>query len=521
MKGQGSLEYLIIVAAVLAIGAVVVLFLTGAFGSTQNSAKFNECKNAAAQCKSSHLLSPADPCYICDTSCTDAASKDLITGAVIAPNTPRANLDHATAVYLCSQGSADKIFPGGGGGGTGGATDTTKPIITADSISPNPSTVGQNIIQTISATDNVGLKTIEFVINGASQYTCTITGTTASCTSGSSCTVTNNGAAATCTADSGATKTASTFTYSAKVTDTSNNVQTDTGGTGTINAASSTCTNGATQSCTLSGGGSGTQTCTAGAWGTCTASSSSFAVSVTATKRSGSNPTIYDIVATVTPGGKSISSINVYYDGTLKNTCNTGTTCSYAPIFANSDVGTSHTYNADATATDNTVVKDPASGTKSFTVAAVSSSSCTNGAIRTCTTSTVASGAQKCTSNAWSTCSTNPVITTTATIVSGEFQHSVNILAPNGLKTVTWTASPFGSAYYFYCSVTSGTFSCRQVTQITGATSDCQSSTGNPTSLTCTVKKATTVSSGTAVTYSATADYLQTTPVTDSGSFTA
>ena len=33
-KGQGSLEYLIIIVAVLAIAAIVVLFLTGVFGNT-------------------------------------------------------------------------------------------------------------------------------------------------------------------------------------------------------------------------------------------------------------------------------------------------------------------------------------------------------------------------------------------------------------------------------------------------------------------------------------------------------
>ena len=50
MKGQGALEYLIIVAAVLAIAAIVVMFLTGAFRGTQPSAVLSACRNAASQC---------------------------------------------------------------------------------------------------------------------------------------------------------------------------------------------------------------------------------------------------------------------------------------------------------------------------------------------------------------------------------------------------------------------------------------------------------------------------------------
>ncbi len=69
-KGQGSLEYLIIVAAVLAIAAIVVLFLTGAFQSQQTSASIAACKTAAGSCANDLATSAGQAkCGSCDTSC--------------------------------------------------------------------------------------------------------------------------------------------------------------------------------------------------------------------------------------------------------------------------------------------------------------------------------------------------------------------------------------------------------------------------------------------------------------------
>lgn len=49
-KAQGSLEYLIIIAAVLAIVAIIVLFITGSFGASKSSADISKCKAAASRC---------------------------------------------------------------------------------------------------------------------------------------------------------------------------------------------------------------------------------------------------------------------------------------------------------------------------------------------------------------------------------------------------------------------------------------------------------------------------------------
>jgi len=96
-KTQGSLEYLIIIAAVLAISAVVVYFMVGATNNSISSTNFAECKKAAGQCKSSHLLSPNDPCIDCETACT-VNGVDILNGT------------NASAVDLCKQGKPNEIY---------------------------------------------------------------------------------------------------------------------------------------------------------------------------------------------------------------------------------------------------------------------------------------------------------------------------------------------------------------------------------------------------------------------------
>ena len=68
--GQGALEYLIIVAAVLAIAAIVVLFLTGAFQSTNQD--ITACKLAASTCATELATSNNQAeCTYCADDCDD------------------------------------------------------------------------------------------------------------------------------------------------------------------------------------------------------------------------------------------------------------------------------------------------------------------------------------------------------------------------------------------------------------------------------------------------------------------
>ena len=73
-KAQGSLEYLIIIAAVLAISAIVVLFVTGAFGGASSSKDISLCKATASNCGNRLAGSPGSTCSECETSCASGSS---------------------------------------------------------------------------------------------------------------------------------------------------------------------------------------------------------------------------------------------------------------------------------------------------------------------------------------------------------------------------------------------------------------------------------------------------------------
>ncbi len=96
-KAQGSLEYLVIIAAVLAISAVVVYFMAGATKSQVSSTNFAKCKKAASACANSHLLSPNDPCINCEKACV-INGIDILNGTGV------------SAVDLCKQGKSDEIY---------------------------------------------------------------------------------------------------------------------------------------------------------------------------------------------------------------------------------------------------------------------------------------------------------------------------------------------------------------------------------------------------------------------------
>jgi len=79
MKAQGALEYLIIIAAVLGISAVVVLFVTGVFTGSIGGADISKCRVAAANCQRDLTLGLGTSCTQCDAACVDASGKDLIS----------------------------------------------------------------------------------------------------------------------------------------------------------------------------------------------------------------------------------------------------------------------------------------------------------------------------------------------------------------------------------------------------------------------------------------------------------
>ena len=98
-EGQGALEYLIIIAAVLAIAAIVVLFITGAFKGQSDAAKVAACKGAASRCSVDLATSAAAACSYCVDDCTDigivAAASECST--------------YSDTVAACKAGAADCI----------------------------------------------------------------------------------------------------------------------------------------------------------------------------------------------------------------------------------------------------------------------------------------------------------------------------------------------------------------------------------------------------------------------------
>ncbi len=79
MKGQGALEYLIIIAAVLGISAVVVLFVGGAFIGSSGGADLSKCRLAAANCQKDMATGLSITCPHCETACVDSSGKDLLS----------------------------------------------------------------------------------------------------------------------------------------------------------------------------------------------------------------------------------------------------------------------------------------------------------------------------------------------------------------------------------------------------------------------------------------------------------
>lgn len=79
-KGQGALEYLIILAAVIAVAAVVVIFITGAFGGQREEASLARCRKTAAECESQLMIAPDATCEGCVDAC-QIEGEDIVFNA--------------------------------------------------------------------------------------------------------------------------------------------------------------------------------------------------------------------------------------------------------------------------------------------------------------------------------------------------------------------------------------------------------------------------------------------------------
>lgn len=97
MRGQGALEYLIIIAIVLSVSSIVVLYSTGIIGTQKTSVSLSSCKQASIDCKLSKMSAPTDPCDQCDSACIDSTTGEEI---------------FAHATDCCKTGETDLIYEG-------------------------------------------------------------------------------------------------------------------------------------------------------------------------------------------------------------------------------------------------------------------------------------------------------------------------------------------------------------------------------------------------------------------------
>lgn len=82
MKAQGSLEYLLLVGAVLIIAGVAIVILIQSV-STKNTVNYTQCQSAAKQCQFLLLIKSDYNCQTCDVECIDPATNaELFSGAV-------------------------------------------------------------------------------------------------------------------------------------------------------------------------------------------------------------------------------------------------------------------------------------------------------------------------------------------------------------------------------------------------------------------------------------------------------
>lgn len=100
MKGQLSVEVLIILAFVLVISVVSITLLKNSTESNKELVLITNCQTAAKQCDFIHRANKTYDCDFCETQCVDSASGEEIFNG---------------AVNCCKQGNDSAVFIGSNG----------------------------------------------------------------------------------------------------------------------------------------------------------------------------------------------------------------------------------------------------------------------------------------------------------------------------------------------------------------------------------------------------------------------
>lgn len=100
MKGQSSLEYLVLLVVVLAIAGVASYLMVQGSASSSKSGLEAGCRAVAESCRIKALA--GGTCLTeCLEACVDEAGKDIFTGN---PPYSGADLDPNSGAYKCSRG---------------------------------------------------------------------------------------------------------------------------------------------------------------------------------------------------------------------------------------------------------------------------------------------------------------------------------------------------------------------------------------------------------------------------------
>ncbi len=82
MRAQGSLEYLVIITAAIAVLAVVASFVVGYFSTQSDQFYYASCSNAASLCANTLITDSENQCNVCNNACNFSDGTEIFPGAV-------------------------------------------------------------------------------------------------------------------------------------------------------------------------------------------------------------------------------------------------------------------------------------------------------------------------------------------------------------------------------------------------------------------------------------------------------
>lgn len=112
IKAQGALEYLIIIAAVLAIAAIIVTILTGILGGRQEAQLVTEAQEAASKCNQALVFNNEEPGEVDSTTASNICGS-ICDGDWVDSDTVGTTSDADDPEEACRQGMPGWIVEAG------------------------------------------------------------------------------------------------------------------------------------------------------------------------------------------------------------------------------------------------------------------------------------------------------------------------------------------------------------------------------------------------------------------------